>query len=137
MSFLKKLILNYVLKKYKDKIRFVDILESPFIGNNKCHYNAISYLKLHKLEEEYRIVGGIQIFEDEIVIHFLLENIENNQLIDPTYGNLTDRYYGFVKLKEYNHKDFKNPDTKLYNLKKEFHKSLPWYFRFLTSYRDF
>ena len=86
MSFLKKLILNYVLKKYKDKIRFVDILESPFIGNNKCHYNAISYLKLHKLEEEYRIVGGIQIFEDEIVIHFLLENIEKLEQLRAIYN---------------------------------------------------
>lgn len=110
-------------------------LNSPFIGNYKCHCNCLSYYLENKGKVK-AIIGGLQVFEDEgSAAHFIVE-LNNGKFVDPTFGNLTDISYGyFIPIEKYKPDTF-IPNRELTNLKHYFHKLLPFWIRWFKNKDD-
>lgn len=114
------------LLSYKDAIVPKD--EGIYIGNYRCHVNALSYYLLHK-EDVKAIVGGLQVFNDESsVAHFIIQ-LNDNTYIDPTYGNMVSTLYSYFLPVEYYKPDTYNPGRELSNLKSYLGSLLPWYLK--------
>lgn len=98
-----------------------------YIGNFKCHLNCLSYAIKHTKKVK-SIVGGLQLFEDDVVAHFMIE-LKDGTFICPSYGNLSDiSFNGFVIVKRWmNHKNTKafEPYTELMNMKEYIYEMLP------------
>jgi len=121
------------VKHIKKKIAKKDIIypapldDLIYIGNYKCHLNALSYT-VANIKTVKAIIGGIQLFSDDVVAHFIVQ-LNDGTYIDPTYGNLADILFnGFIEVKRYeNHKDTKpfEPTKELMKMKKHIYKIIP------------
>ena len=120
---------DYILDKIEcmDEVYPVDINNMEYKGNFKCHVNCTSYMKANNNAK--CIVGGIQVFSDQVIAHFIVE-MNDGRFIDPTYGNMTtDSYVKFIPIKRYNNIDKFNPVQSLTTMKKYIVSLLPFRLR--------
>jgi hypothetical protein len=134
-------IRNKCVDVIKRKIRFEE--KAPvvskdnliFKGNYKCHLNCLSYAVKHS-EKVKSIVGGVQVFSDDVVAHFIIE-LNTGEFIDVTYGNLAYLLYeDFVIVERYDWQQF-DAGQELMNMKDHIYYMLPLYLRLFTKNTDF
>ncbi len=99
--------MGIVEKKYLKKIDFseyekLEVLdtETSYIGNQRCHFNCLSYFRLNRSEVKH-ICAVLQRFNRNVVLHYIIE-LKNGVFIDPTYGNITDACTSYHLYKRYN-----------------------------------
>lgn len=110
-----------------DEVYPIDVVSMEYKGNFKCHINCISYMKIN--DDVKCIVGGIQVFSDQVVAHFIVE-MNDGTHIDPTYGNMTtDSYIKFIPIKRYNDIDKFISSKSLVDIKKYIVSLLPFRLR--------
>lgn len=134
-------IRNKCVEAIKRKIKFeetADVVSKDnlkYIGNYKCHLNSLSYAVKHS-EKVKSIVGGIQIFSDDVVAHFIIE-LNTGEYIDVTYGNLAYALYeDFVIVKKWNWQEF-NAGGELMSMKQYIYDLLPFHLKILTNANEF
>lgn len=112
-----------ILKKFKHnkKVKIKSKKSLEFIGNYKCHLNSLSYALKHKNKVEC-IVGGVQVFTDCAVAHFVVK-MKDGTYIDATYGNMAGMYECFIVVETYKIKDFAPLDA-LMNMKRTIYNQL-------------
>lgn len=138
---MKNKIRNKCVKVIMKKIRLeetADVVSKDnltYKGNYKCHLNCLSYAVKHSKKVK-SIVGGIQIFSDDTVAHFIIE-LNTGEFIDVTYGNLAYSLYNdFVIVKRYDWQEF-NAGQELANIKEHIYELLPFYLRLFTNPNEF
>ena len=138
---IKERIRNKCVEAIKRKIKYeetADVVSKDnlrFIGNYKCHLNSLSYAVKHS-EKVKSIVGGIQIFSDDLVAHFIIE-LNTGEYIDVTYGNLAYTLYeDFVIVKKWHWQEF-NAGLELMNMKEHIYDLLPFHLKLLTNPKEF
>ena len=114
---MRKEVVDRILKKLKKnkRVKVTQKKNMQYIGNFKCHSNSLSYAIKHKKKVKC-IVGGVQVFTDCVVAHFIVE-MKDGTYIDPTYGNVSDMYDSFIIVEKYKPKDFQ-PLDELMNMKR-------------------
>lgn len=101
-----------------------------FMGNNKCHWNCLSWSLRNKTKAKC-IVGVGQVFSDgTMVAHFVVE-LNDGTYIDPSIGNLAGVYDDYlIPIEKYNIDTFK-PNRELVNLKEYLFSLRSFWFRLL------
>jgi len=100
--------------------------KGKYIGNQKCHINALSYALEYSNAD--KIVGVLQVFNSRTTVAHFIVKLKDGTYIDPTYGNMSgvlDKYH--IAIEEYSIDSFK-PDKDLQNLKDYIYNLQPWYF---------
>lgn len=116
-----KKVLKKLRKEYEE-IKVKPMVNTLFLGNSKCHINALSYAKKHPKKVAY-IVGGCQVWSNMIVAHFIIE-LKDGTYVDPTYGNMTKLFESFLIMRRYEKDEFL-PEEGLYKLKRKLYHYLP------------
>ncbi len=108
------------------------INKGRFIGNYQCHVNSLSYAK-RNIDKCSKILGCAQVFSDGgVVAHFVVK-LKNGDIIDPTYGNVSENMYSYlIVIESYNIDTFK-PTRELTELKLYLYSRLPWYKKLFTN----
>lgn len=124
--------MNTVPKALDHKEFFRCTPSGPFIGNNKCHYNCLSWALRNK-ERAKCIVGVGQVFKDgTMVAHFVVE-LNDGTFIDPSMGNLSSSYDDYLILIEKYNIDTFHPNRELANLKDYFFSLRSFWYRLFHS----
>ena len=124
------------MKYLIDKLSYREVVKPepinmPYIGNNACHINCVSYYKKSR-EKVKHIVGCLQVFSDDYTCaHFIIE-LKDGSFIDPTYGNMPELYSYVIPIERYKPENFV-PNRELQYLKNYIHSLLPWYKRLFTK----
>lgn len=101
--------------------------KGKYLGNQRCHANALSYA-LRNPKMVCSIIGVMQIFSDDLGCAHFVVKLNDGTYHDPTYGNLSgvlDSYC--IPIEEYKVDSF-NPSRELQNLKDYIYSLQPWYF---------